>query len=149
MGHKAAASSSNKIIAVASNKASLGPICVYTICSLPTTDNVNVFFDDVVDCPTFTHAEFLNGNTYECVWDGGGGRWVGDATLDGVEHKVWVDCEFGTHLSVAVGLLSAAHNDFFGIAAVTDLPQTVNNVTDCGLPLNLYGEDGYATVSVA
>ena len=134
--------------------------CV-TICDLDTANDVLVTFDnDMSDCDDLGHPcncpsgciceGVFNGNSFQCVWNGGVNAWV--YTLGNT--TVFVQCYVGTQLYVlAESGTPGSNNCFLGALPAKCLPQTIPSVFDESHNCDIGGSwgcalFGNATVSI-
>ena len=122
--------------------------CPTTICTLDTSNDLDIYFDNISDCVACdVNCNLLNGNTYRCVWDAGSNAWIGSDASFSVEAQ----CISG---DILIGARAKSNTSFcFAVwETATVLPQTAYSsqiIGDCcSLTFSPSGYGGYAIVSV-
>lgn len=119
-----------------------------TICNVDTSNDLDVFFDDIVDCGLGAgDCTALNNKTFRTVWNGS--LW----TITDIPSGLTVTITKSPPTFILRAFFTALPGEFcyFKNTNCAPLPQTINNsfvIGSCA-PLTIEGHDGFAIISVA
>lgn len=121
-----------------------------TPCNLSTSEDINVTFSSIVNCPSESGCDTFNGNTYTCVWESVNNWWryynAGTSTfvvVDCTTNPWQVSCGYYTPLSACfyAGNLSDC--------LTANISNGYADSGDCSPGFSIDGYSGNAEVAIA